>query len=184
MTLREDCPCERQRELSKCPGAAQGWYLVQCKPREGFKAEQHLRNQGFQCFHPTIQNQSKRRGKARWVVESLFPYYLFLHVRAGQALSNVRHTRGVVKLVGFGEGPRPVSSGIVRSLMRYCRAIRYDQTEELLHPGDSVRIVDGCFNQLDAVVKAGKGEDRVVVLLDILNRQQELELPLSEVQPS
>jgi transcriptional antiterminator RfaH len=32
---------------------ANHWYLVQCKPRESFRAEEHLNNQGFETFHPT-----------------------------------------------------------------------------------------------------------------------------------
>ncbi|MDP3705972.1 MAG: hypothetical protein Q8R24_08705 [Legionellaceae bacterium] len=30
------------------------WYLLQCKPRESFRAKIHLTNQGYQCFHPRL----------------------------------------------------------------------------------------------------------------------------------
>lgn len=159
------------------------WYLVQCKAREGFKAEQHLSEQGFTCFHP-VQWRRKRivgqRPQAQ--LESMFPFYLFLFVGHGQSLASVRSTRGVLKLVAFGGLPLQVSPQLVADLRQCCQALATPPAEQVLQPGDRVSIQNGPFSELEAIVHCAKANDRVVLLLNLLGRDTKIELERSQVE--
>ncbi|WP_341939638.1 transcription/translation regulatory transformer protein RfaH [Marinimicrobium sp. C2-29] len=157
------------------------WYLVQCKPRETFRAEQHLANQGFDCFHPTHPVKRKRRDKIVWVTEPLFPHYLFIRLDYASNWGVIRSTRGVVKIVKFEGRPRPVSEEIVYGLEQHCAILHGAEPEPLFRPGEKVMITEGCFRELEAIVQTTKGDERVVLLLNLLNQPQSIELPLSAI---
>ncbi|MDN3522165.1 transcription/translation regulatory transformer protein RfaH [Halomonas ramblicola] len=158
------------------------WYVIQCKGGESFRAAEHLANQGYEVFHPVLEVQKKRRGKLTWITEPLFPYYLF--IRLDRLVSNwrpIRSTRGVLKLVGFGDMPVAVNDGLVATLREH--GSRRDQDTNLyFRAGDRVEITEGPFKDLQAVFASHKGEERAIVLLDLLHRQQRLEMPVSRLR--
>ncbi|MCE0731247.1 MAG: transcription/translation regulatory transformer protein RfaH [Pseudomonadota bacterium] len=158
------------------------WYAIQCKGGESFRATENLVNQGFEVFHPVLEVQKKRRGKLTWVVEPLFPYYLF--IRLDRLVSNwrpIRSTRGVLKLVSFGETPIAVDDALVETLRE--KGSERDQDANLyFHAGEAVQITDGPFKELQAVFESHKGEERAIVLLNLLHRQQRLEMPVANLR--
>ncbi|MFO7646873.1 transcription/translation regulatory transformer protein RfaH [Halomonas sp. 3H] len=159
------------------------WYVIQCKGGESFRAADHLANQGYEVFHPVLEVQKKRRGKLEWVSEPLFPYYLF--IRLDRLVSNwrpIRSTRGVLKLVGFGDMPVAVDDALVATLREH-GSDRQDATVNLyFRAGEAVEITEGPFKDLQAVFATHKGQERAIVLLDLLHRQQRLEMPVSQLR--
>lgn len=160
------------------------WYLIQCKPREAFRAEEHLKNQHLECFLPIHQVKRQRRGRAQWVAEPLFPHYLFIRLNDESNWGVIRSTRGVSRIVDFNGKPAPVMDEIINALRHHSKLLQIagSQPKPLYSPGESVLITDGCFRELEAIVKTAKGEDRVILLLNILNRQQEIELSVNSVR--
>ncbi|KJZ07568.1 MULTISPECIES: transcription/translation regulatory transformer protein RfaH [Halomonas] len=160
------------------------WYVVQCKGGESFRAAEHLANQGYELFHPVLEVQKKRRNKLTWVEEPLFPYYLFL--RLDQVESNwrpIRSTRGVLKIVTFGLSmPVPVSDELIDLLRQHGEAKDDDPGQLYFRAGESVEITDGPFKDLKAVFESHKGEERAIVLLNMLHRQQRLEMPVAALK--
>ncbi|KXS39411.1 transcription/translation regulatory transformer protein RfaH [Modicisalibacter tunisiensis] len=162
------------------------WYLIQCKGGESFRATENLANQGYEIFHPVLQVQKKRRGRLCWVDEPLFPYYLF--IRLDRLASNwrpIRSTRGVLRLVTFGDQPLPVDDALVDAL-RHNAAATADEREINVYfrAGDVVEICEGPFRQLQAVFERRKGEERAIVLLNLLHGQQAVDLPISQLRRS
>jgi transcriptional antiterminator RfaH len=154
------------------------WYLVQCKPQGAARAECNLHNQQFECFLPTHRVQRKRVGKLRWVNEPLFPHYLFIRLGDDSNWRSIRSTRGVARIVGFNGRPSPVPDELVSGLQKHCASRNLEAPPPPYHPGDTVVINDGCFKDLQAIVQATKGEERVVLLLNLLNRVHTIELPM------
>jgi transcriptional antiterminator RfaH len=71
------------------------WYVLQCKPREVFRAVEQLANQDYEAFAPSFRREAIRKGKREVVVEPLFPHYCF--VRLSDIADNwapIRSTRG------------------------------------------------------------------------------------------
>jgi len=157
------------------------WYLVQCKPREGFKASEQLLQQGFQCFHPTCTQLRKVGTERRWVTDSLFPYYLFVRVKPYQSLSKVKYTRGVTRVVGFNGSPQRVPPSLVTAVMRQCQLLEATEPEDY-KAGDAVMITDGCFKDLKAIFKERRRNDRVVLLLNLINKEQAITVDDSTIE--
>ncbi|SDI79498.1 transcription/translation regulatory transformer protein RfaH [Billgrantia gudaonensis] len=158
------------------------WYAIQCKGGESFRASEHLDNQGFEIFHPVLEVQKKRRGKLEWVCEPLFPYYLF--IRLDRLASNwrpIRSTRGVLKIVSFGDQPLPVDDALIETLRRHASVARDASANVYFRAGEKVEITEGPFKDLSAVFDTHRGDARAIVLLDLLQRQQRLEMPISHL---
>ncbi|MGH8384654.1 MAG: transcription/translation regulatory transformer protein RfaH [Pyrinomonadaceae bacterium] len=153
------------------------WYLVQCKSRQDYRAEENLIRQGFVCVRPVCQRDRVVRGRREFVQESLFPGYLFINLPASGSWSSVRSTRGVVRLVSFGGTPLSVCPDLVAQL------------QERVNPslcvsfssGDRVKLLDDGFAELDAVFLTMDGDERAILLINFLNRQQQVCLPLAKI---
>lgn len=162
------------------------WYAIQCKGGESFRAAEHLGNQGYEVFHPVLEVQKKRRGRLEWIAEPLFPYYLF--IRLDRLASNwrpIRSTRGVLKLVSFGNEPLAVDDALIELLLDNA-SIRPEETRanRYFRAGESVEITEGPFRDLQAVFESQRGEERAIVLLNMLHKQQRLEMPVSQLRRS
>ncbi len=157
------------------------WYLVQCKPRESFRAESHLINQQFTCFHPTYPIKRKIAGRMHVTIAPLFPHYLFILLNETDNWSAIRSTRGVSRMVRFNGVPASLPHHLVEQLQRHCARLHGEAPEPVYKIGDRVIVTDGCFKELEAVVTATSGEERVVLLLNLFNRPQHVELPVSAV---
>ncbi|MBT8765764.1 transcription/translation regulatory transformer protein RfaH [Metapseudomonas boanensis] len=160
--------------------AAPRWYLIQCKPKQDARAEEHLERQAFTCFRPTHCVTRMRGGQKQARVESLFPGYLF--IRLDQVKDNwhpIRSTRGVSQLVCFGEQPAAISDELVEQLK--LRPHSPPLQEPNLSAGDRVRIRSGNLKELEAIFLAKDGTERVLILLQLLQRQHRLSVPLDSI---
>ncbi|MDY7533823.1 transcription/translation regulatory transformer protein RfaH [Pseudomonas sp. Bout1] len=154
------------------------WYLVHCKSRQDARAEEHLQRQGYTCFRSTYKRERLMKGQRKTTQESLFPGYLFVQMSLQDSWSALRSTRGVARIVGFGPHPLAISDALVGELqVREHHAV----VTSLLQPGESVRINQGPFAELEAVFLAMDGEERVVLLMNFLQREQRINLPLAEI---
>lgn len=153
------------------------WYLVQCKPRQDDRAQEHLERQGYQCFRPLHQYECIVRGRRQVNIQSLFPGYLFIALAADANWAPLRSTRGVSRVVGFGGMPAEVDIRLICQLQRRSA----QEPTPVLRTGQSVRIFEGGYAELDAIFLAMDGDERVVLLLNLLNRQQQISVPLASI---
>ncbi|WP_136246987.1 transcription/translation regulatory transformer protein RfaH [Halomonas borealis] len=176
--------CDDDPSLETADDAVPRWYAIQCKGGESFRAAEHLGNQGYEVFHPVLEVQKKRGGKLAWVTEPLFPYYLFIHL--DRLVSNwrpIRSTRGVLKLVTFGGGmPVPIGDELVTTLRRQASQDDDASAHVYFRAGEAVEITEGPFQDLQAIFASHKGEERAIVLLNMLHQQQRLEMPVSRLR--
>lgn len=167
--------------------ASRRWYVLQCKPRECERAVEQLANQGYRGFVPTMQREVLRRGKRTVVVEPLFPHYIFVQLCAKHDnWAPIRSTRGVAKVLRFGELPLAVPDAIVEALQ--ARETRQDAGSEnptaLFAIDQKVLINEGPLAGLDAVVAARDGTERVVLLLKLLHQEQRVSMPIQSLKSS
>src|SRR3989338_5123448 len=153
---------------------SKAWYLVQCKPRQDERAETHLLRQGYVCFRPQHSCERLVRKRRQILVESLFPGYLFIQLADDANWAPLRSTRGVSRVVGFGGQPLPVTDSLIAQLQQRSLV----RADSLLAPGASLRILQGSFAELDSIFMSMHGDERVILLLSLLNRPQQVRLPL------
>lgn len=155
------------------------WYLIQCKASEAHRAFFNLENQQYHCFLPSVKTEKIIRNKRTLVEEPLFPGYLFIELdKVADNWRPIRSTRGVIRLVTFGQMPVPVEPEIIQSLKLRCQ---HHEVLKSLKQGEAVRIKEGPFKELEAVFDSFDGEERVVILLDFLQTQQRLKMPASGI---
>ena len=150
---------------------------MQCKPKQDERAEENLVRQGYECARPVCSRERLSRGKRQLVQESLFPGYLFIHMPLGANWAPLRSSRGVARVVAFGGQPLPVSHKLVEQLQ--ARAL--SAVVAPFKPGDKVTVRDEGFAGLDSIFMCMDGEERVILLINLMNRQQQISLPLASI---
>ena len=83
------------------------WQLVYTKARCESWAEANLKNQGFSVLLPRVSCKSGTG------FEPLFPRYVFIGSEPGRDTRSVINTRGVARLVQFGDRPVRVPPGVI-----------------------------------------------------------------------
>ena len=157
------------------------WYLIHCKPREDERARQHLERQDYCCYLPTFTAERVRGGRKAEVQEPLFPRYLFIHLdEFNDNWYPIRSTRGVRAIVSCNGQPIPVRNQVVDGIR--VRLAARAHRERYLKPGERVEITEGPFARLEAIFIASDGEERVMLLLNILQQDQHLSFPVGSVR--
>lgn len=158
------------------------WYLVQCKPRQELRAQEHLRNQHFACYCPMHSVEKIRQGKRITLTQPLFPGYLFINLsKLTDNWHSIRSTRGVQRLVTFANEPLAVADDIVSILQTRLAEIG---EKPVFEEGAQVLITDGPFKDLDAIFYKKDGEERAIILLKMLHCQQQIRMPLAALKPA
>lgn len=151
-------------------GYTLAWYLVHTKPRQEHIALTNLERQGYSCYLPQLRSEKIRRGKVEVVTEAMFPRYLFMKLDSsdtGKSWSPIRSTLGVSQLVYFGIQPAKVDDQLIALLQHQETA---HPTELLFSSGDCVTIADGPFAGIQAIYQTMDGEQRSMILLEILKK--------------
>lgn len=159
------------------------WYLIHTKPRLEQCALENLQNQGYTCFLPQIRVEKLRRGKLVEVDEPLFPRYFFIQLDTGnqaQSWHPIRSTKGVSRLVSFGHEPAKLSDELVELIRTQSNSNTVQQRH--FKPGETVQITDGAFAGLEAIYQMSDGEQRVMVLLNIMSKPVKLSLEPTDVR--
>jgi transcriptional antiterminator RfaH len=154
------------------------WYLIQTKPRQEARAAEHLQRQLFECYRP-LKAAEKKRGSRAAAEEELFPGYLF--IRMDQTHDNwypIRSTRGVARIVTFGGMPVPVQDALIDQIRERLLA---PAPKVQFQEGETVRINAEGFNDVEAIFLAADGDERAVILLNLLQREQKVTLPVTSL---
>ena len=159
------------------------WYVLQTKPKQEARAEANLRTANIETLAPKLRQRdySHRNALPNRIVP-LFPNYLFARFDAAVLLSKIRLTRGIQRVVGFGEYATPIEDGVIELIRsRIDENGLVDQPE--MRPGDTVEIVDGPFRSLVGVFERYTcARERVVILLTTIGYQRRVDLESTVVK--
>ncbi len=148
----------------------ESWYLLYCKRGQLLRAQEHLERQEVNCLSPIITLEKIVRGKRIAVSEPLFPNYLFVEFDPERIhTTTISATRGVSHFVRFGSTPTTIPQNVIEELQTHTSETYFDP--ETPQPGDSVLIVDGMFEGLQAIYTEPDGEARSMLLLNLINKQ-------------
>jgi transcriptional antiterminator RfaH len=160
------------------------WYAVQTKPRQEARAEANLRRFGLETLAPRLR-EPRMTGSARALTHRaapLFPGYIFSRFDVHTLLGKVRLTRGVSKVVGFGECATPIDDAIITLIRDRMSEDGFVRVNEPQH-GERVRIVAGPLESLEGVFERRLcGRDRVLILISSIASQTRIQVPVSHVR--
>jgi transcriptional antiterminator RfaH len=162
------------------------WYTVYTKPRQEKAAEENLERQGYEVYCPRIQLDRRLRGRWQKIIEPLFPRYLFVHLEQGKdSFSPIRSTFGVSDFVRFGGEPKTVPNSLIEGIKA-----REDIGQKVhigcrqWQCGDEVEIIEGSFVGLRGLFEASSSEERVIILLQLLGRDNKVRISRDAIVPA
>jgi transcriptional antiterminator RfaH len=153
------------------------WLLLQTKSREEGRAQEQLKNQGCRLFCPYIGVEKISRGKRQVQQEPLFPGYLFLKIDDEQSsisFTSIRSTRGVSKIVRFGEDYTKLPQNLIDSIEERVSQTHTPLSKNTPQQGDKVNIMEGPFKGMEAIYQQADGAMRSMVLINLLHQQSSL----------
>ena len=133
---------------------------------------------------------SKRVSHARTrrdVLRPLFPGYVFIRVDPKtQSWRPILSTTGIRFLVRFGDQFGVLPDGFVEGLRARERdgAVRSLCDAHRYSPGESIRVAQGALEGLLATVLSVQENQRLLVLMQILNRKVQVQVPTAVVIPA
>ena len=163
------------------------WFVVRTKPCREFVAQTHYQRQGLQTYLPRIRKTRKHARKVEQVVRPFFPGYLFLYLHPEeQDWTAIGSTRGAIGPVRFGEIIPPVPAWVIEALHDMedssCCIKPCSLGEKFLRPGTAVHVSLNDQRQLRGLFLSFRGEDRAVVLLELLRRRIKTTVPVGSLR--
>ncbi|MFL1455777.1 transcription/translation regulatory transformer protein RfaH [Marinobacter sp. GN3S48] len=155
------------------------WYALQHKPAQGDRALENLQNQDIACFYPKITVEKIKAGKRTRKLEPLFPGYLFVNLEQTDPMwSKLRSTRGVLRVVSFANKPAPIADDVIEHVRDSLHTVA---EQGGIKPGQSVELSDGPFQGLEAIFQAYDGEERAIVLISFMQKQQAVKVSVASI---
>ena len=156
------------------------WYALQHKRAQGDRALHHLQNQGIACFYPKICVETIKVGKRTKKLEPLFPGYLFVNLEQTDPMwAKLRSTRGVLRIVGFANKPAAISDEVIWHIKESLDSVA---EQGGIKSGQAVQLNEGPFEGINAVFQAYDGEARAIVLINFMQKQQRVKVPVSAIK--
>lgn len=160
------------------------WFVVHTKPKQELRALENLVRQGYECYLPTVQVEKIRRGKLHIAIEPLFPRYLFIRLGfdgTAQGWGSIRSTKGVTRLVTFGNVLAEVGDSLIESIRNHANVVAAEP-QPLFKQGERVMVTQGPFAGIQGIYQITDGEKRALILIDFLSKQPRLDIPLANLR--
>ena len=161
------------------------WYAIRSKPRMEEIARLNYERQGLKVYLPMIRTVVSHARSKKEVLRLFFPGYLFLWlVPEERNWVTIASTRGAIGAICFGDQYIPMPDWIIDDLRAREDGGAISSAalqKERLAPGTAVQVRFDEENATQGVVYSMRGEENVVVLLSLLNRQVKATVPLDQV---
>ena len=162
--------------------ATRRWYSVYSKPQKEKFAQFHLQSKGVEVFLPQLllpQAQKRRRS-----LVPLFPSYFFVRIDVSSGENAyVVWSPGVKYLISFNGVPASIDDEVINYLKDRADSGGRIRAASSLKRGQRVRVTGGPFEGLEALIEnPPDGKGRVKLLMTLLNRQIQAEVPVRFVE--
>jgi transcriptional antiterminator RfaH len=156
---------------------AGGWIVVSTHPhREDFAVE-NLQRQDFQVYCPRIMKHVRHARRAYDARRPLFPGYLFVERETMlHRWRSILGTFGVRSVICHGDTPALLPDGLVRGLKAREVDGVIQKPEAPFRTGQQVAVNGGPFDGVVGQIFELRDNDRVLLLLDILNQKTKLHI--------
>lgn len=163
------------------------WFAIRTKPNKEQNARVEYERQGFVVYLPLIRKTVRHARRKEEVMRPFFPGYLFLHLAPSERhWVTIGSTRNAIGPVRFGDQYVPVPDWVIDDLRARedggaisLAALRKGR----LAPGAAVDVQLDGDTVTQGVVYSLRGEENVVVLLNLMSRMVKATVPLDQVKP-
>lgn len=151
------------------------WFAVQVwTGREHISAE-HLRIRGYDVFLPCHAERRRWSDRIKVVHRALFTGYVFCRIRM-ETREKVVTAPGVLRIVGDGRGPLPVSTDEISAIRRIVDSGVAAEPCPFPQVGQEIQIQSGPFKGLVGTIQIVRNRHRLVVSVSLLRRSIAVEI--------
>lgn len=161
------------------------WYCIKTRPRQERVAKRGLQIElNIDVFCPLLRFERARRSGRVRVIEAMFPGYIFAKFLYNTHHRRVATTKGVSNLVAFGGFPAVVPEEVIQDLKAILTVGEIAEVSPEVQVGKEVRILEGPFRGIRALVtQVMPAQSRVKILLELLGMEREVEVSEHDVLP-
>jgi transcription termination/antitermination protein NusG len=156
------------------------WYAVYTQPRHEKKVAQQLAMRSVEAYLPLYESIRRWKDRRTKLNLPLFPGYVFVRMVLQQRLK-VLEVPSVVQIVGNNGHPSALPDEDIERL-RGSLANRKMEPHPYLAMGKRVRIRSGPLAGLEGTVLRRKGQIRIVISIDAIQRSVVMELETADLQ--
>jgi transcription antitermination factor NusG len=150
------------------------WFALRVRTRSELQVAGVLEQKGFECFTPAVPESRIYKDRTRKLQAALFPGYAFCRFALNDCLQVVT-TGAVQKIVTDGSAPAPIADEEIESIRRMCSSASV-RPWPYLSIGQKVRVKEGLFEGIEGYLISGKGKNRLVVSVDVVQSAISVEL--------
>lgn len=148
------------------------WMVATTHPHREDFAIRNLEQQNFSVYCPMLLKRIKHARRSYDALRPLFPGYIFVErSEPSQQWRPILGTLGIRSILRNGEAPAGLPDGFVESLKAREVDGAITKPEAPFGPGQAVVISGGAFDGYIGKILHLQDRDRVLILLDLLNRQ-------------
>jgi transcription antitermination factor NusG len=158
------------------------WFALAVKHHHEKAVARALDSKGFPQFLPLYQSQHRSGGRMQPVSLPLFPSYVFSSFDPARRLP-ILTIPGVGSIIAIGRNPAPIPVEELESVERMIRSALPVVPFPFLQSGDPVYIEHGPLRGLEGTLVTCKGQYRLVVSVNLLQRAVCTEIDRQWVRP-
>jgi len=142
------------------------WFVVNTKPKNEDRAASNLLFGGIESLAPKLKLKKYRNNRFIYVIEPMFPGYIFAKFDPIEEFRIVKYTRGVKTIVHFGEQIVPIHEELIEFIKSKLENGIAIIQKKPLEKGNKIIIKDGPFKGLTGIFEREiEGKERVTILL-------------------
>lgn len=166
------------------PSQSIAWYAIRVRTKSEALVSSFFTQKGLESFAPTYELRRKYSDRVKRLQAALFPGYVFCRFSASEPLP-ILSTPSVQSIVGFGDGPHPISDSEIENLRRAVAAGSQLTPTSWLSSGRRVRVRSGPLAGVEGYLVTMKNhQHRLVLCADLLQKAAAVEVNIDEVEPA
>jgi len=153
------------------------WYVVNTKPKNEDRAATNLSGGGIEVLAPKLRLRKYKNGRFVYVVEQMFPSYIFVKFDPIDDFRLVKYARGVKTIVHFADRIVPVQDEAIAFIRSKLDDGVATVEKKMFEKGGKILIKEGPFKGLSGIFeKELEGKERVMILLDSVKFSVSMEI--------
>jgi len=160
------------------------WYALQTRPRHEKKIAGELEQKGVTTFLPVVSEIRKWSDRRMKVELPLFSCYVFVNiVPTAEARVRVLRSYGALNFVGNGKQGASIPDSQIEDIRRLVAGKIPFIDHPFLEIGQRVRIRGGALDGIEGILERRKGNDRLVISVQTIQRSLSVSIEGYEVEP-
>jgi transcription antitermination factor NusG len=158
------------------------WYALRVRTRSEQAVAGVLAEKGFEWYVPCWVDTRTYSDRTKRVSVPAFPGYAFCRFDNASRFT-VLNTPGVLAVLSVGGAPEPVQEEVIFALQKAFSGTKRVSLADYLHDGERVQIVDGPMAGARGLLIHPKGQHRLVISIELLQRSVSVEVDAQSVVP-